>query len=287
VIVRVTKRLAVAAAGFGIFLSLMIAVGQAQVVGPLSAVKTIVFDESGAVIPGCEIAFTSDSEKVVSHSETVFSHTGTDGSVTVGLRKGRYTLTTRKPGFVKSDVQFSAPMPDTLRIVLKVDHTPTDGAQFDGVPTSTSELPSVIRPDQQSGESPSGLLLHGDGQRGTIRGVLIGRNGEPAGHAGVMALWLCPETCQIAVSSTTTNSVGEFRFEPVTVGKYLVCSNLEADSQLPCFTDAAVAVAAYCTVEITPEHPKVELQMQVPKRGITTPKSNDQERCRQNQISLH
>ena len=38
-------------------------------------------------------------------------------------------------------------MPDTLRIVLKVDHTPTDGGIFDGVPTTTSELQSVIGPE--------------------------------------------------------------------------------------------------------------------------------------------
>jgi hypothetical protein len=140
VIVRITTRLTVAAVGISTFLGLMIAVGLAQVLPPLSEVKATVFDETGAVIPGCEIVFRSDSE-------TIVSHTGTDGSVTVGLPNGRYALTTNKAGFVKSDVQIVTPMPDTLRIVLKVDHTPTDGPIVDGVLTTTSDLPSVIGPE--------------------------------------------------------------------------------------------------------------------------------------------
>ena len=74
-IVRITTRLTVAAVGISTFLGLMIAVGLAQVLPPLSEVKATVFDETGAVIPGCEIVFRSDSE-------TIVSHTGTDGSVT-------------------------------------------------------------------------------------------------------------------------------------------------------------------------------------------------------------
>lgn len=80
----------------------MIAAGRAQVLAPLSEVKTIVFDETGAVIPGCEIAFTSDFEEIV-------LHTGADGSVSVQLRDGRYTLTTSKAGFIQSRIQFFAP----------------------------------------------------------------------------------------------------------------------------------------------------------------------------------
>jgi hypothetical protein len=113
----------------------MTAVGQPQVTS--SEVKIIIFDESGAVIPGCEIVVKSDSE-------TIASHTGMDGSVALKMRNGRYALETSKAGFVRTDIQFFAPMPDKLRIVLKVDHTPTDGPIFDEVPTTTSDVPSVI-----------------------------------------------------------------------------------------------------------------------------------------------
>jgi hypothetical protein len=133
------------------FLSLIIAVGHAQAVPPLSQTKAVVFDETGAVIPDCEIVFKSDLE-------TIVSHTGMDGSVTVGLHSGRYAVTTSRAGFVKSnilDVQIAAPKPDTLRIVLKVDHTPTDGPIFNGVSTTTSQLPSVIESEPVPSLVPS------------------------------------------------------------------------------------------------------------------------------------
>jgi Carboxypeptidase regulatory-like domain len=143
VVIPFTTRLCVAAVAIASFLHLTIAVGHSQVVAPLSEIKTTVFDESGAVIPDSMIVFRSDST-------TVDSHTGMDGSVTLRLPRGRYALTTTKAGFVKSmktDVQIGAPMQDEIRIVLKVDHTPTDGPIFDGVPTTISDLPSVISPE--------------------------------------------------------------------------------------------------------------------------------------------
>lgn len=129
------------------------------------------------------------------------------------------------------------------------------------------------------------MLLHGDEQgRGAIRGVVIGRNGEPAGHAGVMVVWLCPKGCPTVRSSTTTNSIGEFRFDPITVGKYIVCSDPDAASPQPCFMDAAVG-AASCTVEIRPEHGNVELRMYVPKLE-KPPKPQNHGRCRQKVAGL-
>jgi hypothetical protein len=70
-----------------------------------------------------------------------------DGSVTVELRTGRYAVTITKAGFVTAklvDFQINAPTPAAFRVVLRVDHTPTDGGIFEGVPTTSSELPSVI-----------------------------------------------------------------------------------------------------------------------------------------------
>ena len=132
-----------AAVAISTFLGLVIAVCLGQVFAPLSEIKAIVFDETGAVIPDSEIVFRSDSR-------TVVSHTGMDGSITLRLPSGTYAVTTRKVGFVKSemlDVQVVAPMPDPLRIILKVDHTPTDGDLVDGVPTAASDLPSKIQPE--------------------------------------------------------------------------------------------------------------------------------------------
>jgi hypothetical protein len=140
-----------AAVVVGTFLSLIVTCGHAQVVAPLSEVKAIVFDESGAVILDCEVVFRGDSE-------TIASHTGMDGSVTVTLRSGRYALTTTRAGFVKSkmlDVQIVTPMSDALRIVLKVDHSPSDGPIVDGVPTTTtSDVPSLIEPEPNRVPSP-------------------------------------------------------------------------------------------------------------------------------------
>jgi len=135
-----------AAVAIASFLHLNIAVGHSQVVSPLSEMTTTVFDESGAVIPDCEIVFKSDSA-------TVVSHTGMDGSVTLRLPSGRYAVTTTRAGFAKStlaDVQIGTSMQDEIRIVLKADFTPIvdgpDGPIFDGVPTATSDLPRAISP---------------------------------------------------------------------------------------------------------------------------------------------
>ena len=91
--------------------------GNTQVAPRLSEVKATVVDTSGAVIPRCEIAFTSNSKRVV-------SHTGADGSVTVTLPSGTYTVTATHDVFLKNetlDFQISAPSPRELNIVMKLD----------------------------------------------------------------------------------------------------------------------------------------------------------------------
>jgi hypothetical protein len=120
-----------------VFLSLVIVLGHAQV-APLLEVKAIVVDETGAVIPGCEIVFKSDSE-------TIAAHTSTDGSLTLKLPSGKYAVTVTRAGFVKSKTfQIVTPMQDALRVVLKVDQTSSEGPLVDAVPTATSDLPSII-----------------------------------------------------------------------------------------------------------------------------------------------
>lgn len=137
---------------------------------------------------------------------------------------------------------------------------------------------------QKSAENLPGVLLHGGGQHGTLRMTVVDPNGEPAKHVGVQVFWLCLEACQIVVSSVLTNSAGELRFDPITVGKYLVCSSADTDSLRPCFIDAS---APSCTVEITNENPKVELRMQIPKHGTTPPETHDKALCRLTASSSH
>jgi len=142
VVVSITTRLFVASIAIASFLPLEIAV-YSQDVSPLSEMKITVFDESGSVIPGCEIVFKSDSS-------TVVSRTGMDGSVISRLPSGRYDVTTKGVGFAKStiaDVQIGSSMQGEIRIVLKVAETTMDGPLFDGVPTATSDLPSAISPE--------------------------------------------------------------------------------------------------------------------------------------------
>jgi hypothetical protein len=144
--------LTVARVAVSAFVVLLIAVSQAQVTEPSSEVRGIVFDESGAVIPGCEVMFRSDLN-------TIVSHTGTEGTVTARLQPGTYSVTTLKAGFVTSKMlnfQIGTQTPDTFQVVLKVDSTPTDGGDFDGVPTAASELPNLIR--SEASHAPSAQL---------------------------------------------------------------------------------------------------------------------------------
>lgn len=140
--VRIPTRLRLIAVAVGALLMLVIRTGNSQVV-PTSEVKATVFDESGAVVPNCEIVFRSGSEAIV-------SRTGPDGSLAVTLRNGRYAVQTSKVGFVKSDIQFSAPISDPLRIVLQVDHTSmVDGVgSLNEIHTTGSELPNVVEPER-------------------------------------------------------------------------------------------------------------------------------------------
>jgi hypothetical protein len=112
---------------------------------PVSEVKCIVADATGAVIPHSEVVFNGETSPII-------AHTGMDGSVNVELPIGRYTATAKQNGFVTSkpvDFQINAPTPFIFRVVLQVDSIPSDGGgdgPMSGVPTTASDLPSVITP---------------------------------------------------------------------------------------------------------------------------------------------
>lgn len=139
-------RLTLAAAAFGAFLSLLVAVTPAQTATSSAEIKVTVVDQSGARIPGSEVVFKHDSKMVV-------SHTGEDGAVTVTLPSGQYAVTMRARGFMNNNVadfQVVAPVPGELSVVLMLDpvfsSTPMCGpcAYSVETPTITSDLPNVI-----------------------------------------------------------------------------------------------------------------------------------------------
>jgi hypothetical protein len=118
---------------------------------PLAKVKGTVADEAGAVIPQSEVVFQGEQGKVV-------SHTSMDGSVTGQLSSGRYAVTIAKSGFVTAklvDFQINAPTPREFRVVLRVGHTPSNGGNFEGRPTTTiSELPNGITLEPKYAPAP-------------------------------------------------------------------------------------------------------------------------------------
>jgi hypothetical protein len=133
---------------------------------PVSEVKVIVSDATGAVIPLSKVLFKGELG-------TIVAHTTMDGSVKVKLRNGKYTVTVFQVGFVTSkpvDFQINAPTPFTFRTVLQVAGTPTDGGGGDGtmlaVPTIPSDLPNIVT--AKSSAEPSaggdlGLVTLGEG----------------------------------------------------------------------------------------------------------------------------
>ena len=149
--IRRTKPVIAAATAVSIFL--LIAGSQAQPAAPLSQVRVTFVDQIGAVIGDGEVVFKSASK-------TIVSRTGNDGSVTVTLASGRYTLTATSRGFLKNEVpdfQVVAPEPNELKIVLKIDPTPVCGpcvGEVALVPTVTTDLPNVIT-SEPSRESPA------------------------------------------------------------------------------------------------------------------------------------
>ena len=149
----ISIRIAVTESLIGPFLCAMISIGHAQSLPFVSPVTTTVFDESGALIPNCEIVFKGDSGTVVSRTEA-------DGSVTLNLQSGRYSVTTIRSGFVRTEIRdVQVPTSEALHVVMKVAPTPiNDGPIGDVflVTTTRSELPNVIVPEVT--HVPTGLL---------------------------------------------------------------------------------------------------------------------------------
>jgi hypothetical protein len=103
------------------------------------AIKGVVVDHAGAVIPEAEVEFKRESS-------TVVSHTGVDGIVNVDLGAGKYVVTVRMRGFATAKVvDFSVPgsAADTFRVILEVDPTPSGSPFPAGVPLPDTAVPTV------------------------------------------------------------------------------------------------------------------------------------------------
>lgn len=130
----------------------------------MAEVKGIVADATGAVIPQSKVVFKGESG-------TVVGHTSLEGAVTVELRTGMYDVTITKTGFVTAklvDFQVNAAL--AFRVVLQVDTTPSDGGGMVGVPTITSELPSMITrsPVFHANSAPQTTAPNGAGKGGSL-----------------------------------------------------------------------------------------------------------------------
>jgi hypothetical protein len=122
------------------------------------AVKGVVVDPSGALIPKAEVVFKGKSG-------TVVAHTGMDGSVDVNLEADNYAVTVSALGFATAKlVDFSVPGPSTeaFRVILKIDQSHTNhgsdfgqsGRAYNTLPTVPSELPNIIQDEPTSTSSP-------------------------------------------------------------------------------------------------------------------------------------
>ena len=124
-ITRHTMCVSIKALAVGAFFGLVIAGSHSQIVAPLSEVKVTVVDTMGAAIPDCEVAFKSDSARIVAHTRE------DRNLVTVRLPTGRYVVTTtpKNLAFFKgeiSDFQVVAPVPNEITVVLKPDFSHLD-----------------------------------------------------------------------------------------------------------------------------------------------------------------
>jgi hypothetical protein len=119
---------------------------------PLFAVKGVVVDQLGAVIPQAEVVFKGESG-------TIVAHTGMDGTVNVTLESGKFLVTISAVGFATTklaDIYVPGSTADAVRVVLKPSPQVTCGPCVEDplVMTETSELPNVIKDESTDTSLP-------------------------------------------------------------------------------------------------------------------------------------
>ena len=103
-----------------------------------------------------------------------------------------------------------------------------------------------------------------------IHGVLITQDGQPAKRITIASIWQCPDRskpCRIARSSRVTDQNGEFRFDRLNPGKYLVFADDREAGYGYCATSEAADHHYSEVAEVTLEHPDAELRLFLPPQA--------------------
>ncbi len=97
---------------------------------------------------------------------------------------------------------------------------------------------------------------------GAIYGVVIDQSGQPAKGVTLSAVMQCPtSSCALWMTQTITNHIGEYRFQHLPLGrKYSVFAN-NTRAEYPKFSPPPAD-----TVELTVDHPDVELRVDLPPK---------------------
>ena len=102
--------------------------------------------------------------------------------------------------------------------------------------------------------------------KGTIYGIAIGQDGQPAKGIGVQAEPLGVPLAA-ALPRTTTNERGEYRFVNLPWwGRYTVCVEDE-QAGYSTFSTGCIGQSQPPEVELTPEHPEAELRIHLPPKA--------------------
>jgi hypothetical protein len=102
---------------------------------------------------------------------------------------------------------------------------------------------------------------------GTIYGIVIGPDEQPAKRIRVEAMPLSVEVLGTVLPSTTTNERGEYRFENLPWwGRYTVCGDDE-EAGYSTFVTGCLGQSQPSKVEITPERREAELRVFLPPKA--------------------
>jgi hypothetical protein len=119
---------------------------------------------------------------------------------------------------------------------------------------------TVAASAQQPEQPASGPLT------GTIYGVVIDPDGQPAKGVRLSAVMQCPSACSFWSSETVTSQGGEYHFRPLPLGRKYSVFSRKAQMEYPRFSPPPTAI-----VELTVDHPNAELRVDLPpKVGILT-----------------
>jgi hypothetical protein len=120
-------------------------------------------------------------------------------------------------------------------------------------------LLTVSASGQAPKQQPSNVL-----STGTIYGVVIDPDGQPAKGMRLIALRLCQTACSLWMSETIISRGGEYHFRPLPLGeKYSVFAD-NRKAGYPRFSPPRPGI-----VELTVDHPNAELRIDLrPKVGI-------------------